>query len=131
MPPACIPGRPSSATRCLPALRESLNDVCGSRGTLSCSRAFGLIPHFLLENTTHVPSIHTRSTIGVCSPASLLFSPFLSPRSGRIAQEGYELDEGVVNNAVKACCRAGRPSEAEAVLAKSLERGLVPEVLYV
>ena len=43
-------------------------------------------------------------------------------------QEGYELDEGVVNNAVKACCRAGRPSEAEAVLAKSLERGLVPEV---
>lgn len=43
-------------------------------------------------------------------------------------QEGYELDEGVVNNAVKACCRAGRPDEAEAVLAKSLERGLVPEV---
>ncbi|CAN0131462.1 unnamed protein product, partial [Hapterophycus canaliculatus] len=43
-------------------------------------------------------------------------------------QEGYELDEGVVNNAVKACCRAGRPNEAEAILAKSLERGLIPEV---
>lgn len=33
-----------------------------------------------------------------------------------------------MNNAVKACCRAGRPQEAEAILAKSLERGLVPEV---
>lgn len=43
-------------------------------------------------------------------------------------QEGYELEVGIVNNAVKACCRAGRPSEAEAILAKSLERGLVPEV---
>lgn len=45
-------------------------------------------------------------------------------------QEGYELEVGIVNNAVKACCRAGRPSEAEAVLAKSLERGLVPEVRF-
>lgn len=30
--------------------------------------------------------------------------------------------------AVKACCRAGRPSEAEAVLEKSLAEGVVPEV---
>lgn len=44
------------------------------------------------------------------------------------AQEGYALDDGVVSAAVKACCRAGRPSEAEAILAKSLARGLVPEV---
>lgn len=43
-------------------------------------------------------------------------------------QEGYTLDEGVVQAAVKACCRAGRPSEAEAILVKSLERGVVPEV---
>ncbi|CAM9457142.1 unnamed protein product, partial [Laminaria digitata] len=43
-------------------------------------------------------------------------------------EEGYTLDEGVVQAAVKACCRAGRPSEAEAILVKSLERGVVPEV---
>lgn len=43
-------------------------------------------------------------------------------------QEGYALDDGVVTAVVKACCRAGRPSEAEAVLEKSLARGLVPEV---
>lgn len=43
-------------------------------------------------------------------------------------QEGYTLDEGVVQAAVKACCRAGRPSEAEAILVKSLDRGVVPEV---
>lgn len=34
----------------------------------------------------------------------------------------------MVSAAVKACCRAGRPSEAEAILAKSLAEGLVPEV---
>lgn len=52
---------------------------------------------------------------------------FLRPWS---LQEGYALDDGVVQAAVKACCRAGRPSEAEAVLVKSLERGLVPEVRW-
>lgn len=43
-------------------------------------------------------------------------------------QEGYELDEGVVTAAVKACCRAGRSSEAEAVLSKSIQEGFIPEV---
>lgn len=59
--------------------------------------------------------------IYMCAPLSAL-GPTWS------LQEGYTLDEGVVQAAVKACCRAGRPSEAEAILAKSLERGVVPEV---
>lgn len=47
----------------------------------------------------------------------------------RRVQKGYPLDEQVVTAAVKACCRAGRPSEAEAVLAESMAQGLVPEVI--
>lgn len=52
----------------------------------------------------------------------------VSPARTWSLQDGYTLDEGVVQAAVKACCRAGRPSEAEAILVKSLDRGVVPEV---
>lgn len=66
-----------------------------------------------------------------CDLSVLLF--FVLQRDCFVAerrlQKGYPLDDQVVTAAVKACCRAGRPSEAEAVLAESMAQGLVPEVI--